>query len=256
VPDAGLGLDPEHEVWAQAPVLKVPLQPQVLAAPKQTIISVTAVEVQAVADARTVAFRLRWRDMTRDVACEQDLFPDGCGLMLPLDDNASFMMGSQGARVHILHWKALWQRDIDEGFQDVQDLHPNYWADTYWFAKGGWPHPVPAAFADERSHQWFPARQAGNPMSSWNRQQPVQELVAEGFGTLTAHEKTTARGRGAWRNGNWTVVIARDLVTDDPLDHQFGKGQPMVGFAVWDGTADNVGARKHFSMWTPFERQS
>ena len=45
------------------------------------------------------------------------------------------------------------------------------------------------------------------------------------------------------------------IFTDDPLDHQFGKGQPMVGFAIWDGTADNVGARKHFSMWTPFERQ-
>lgn len=255
VPDAAAALDPEHDLWTGAPPLTVPLQPQVLTTPKQTIISVTSVDVQAVADARLVAFRLRWRDMTRDHSYEQDLFPDACALMLPVDANASFMMGNQGARVHVLHWKALWQRDVDEGFQDVQDLHPNYWADTYWFAKGGWPHPVPAAFADPRSHAWFPARAAGNPMSSWDRRQPVQELLAEGFGTLTVHERATARGRGVWRNGTWTVVVARDLDTDDPLDYSFAKGQPLVGFAVWDGTADNVGSRKHYSMWTPFARE-
>ena len=57
-------------------------------------------------------------------------------------------MGGRNLPVEILHWKGIWQKDLDEHFQDVQDLHPNYWTDLYWFARGTFPYRVPEAFAD------------------------------------------------------------------------------------------------------------
>jgi hypothetical protein len=252
VADAAPAADPAAEIWSHAAAFEVSLVPQVMAMPKQTQITVTAVQVQAIADGSQIAFRLRWTDRTKDESYEQDLFSDACAVQFPLDDGAAFMMGHQGARVHILHWKALWQRDVDRGFQDVQDLHPNFWMDHYWFAKGGWPHAIPAAFEDPRSHVWFPARQAGNPMSIWDRVEPVQELLAEGYGTLTAHESSAAASKGIWSDGVWTVVIRRPLKTEDPLDSSFSEARGLVAFAVWDGSADNVGARKHHSSWIFF----
>ena len=163
-------------------------------------------------------------------------------------------MGKDGERVHILHWKALWQKDVDEHFQDVQDLHPNYWADLYWFAEGERPYPVPDAFRDSRSRQWFAAYAAGNPVSDIERKVPVEELTAEGYGSLTTHPAQATTGRGEWQDGEWAVVFLRPLRTGDDLDAQFWRGgRGNVAVAVWDGGENNVGGRKHWSNWIEYE---
>jgi hypothetical protein len=163
-------------------------------------------------------------------------------------------MGDDHHAVQILHWKALWQLDIDEHFQDVQDLHPNYWTDLYWFADGPAPNRVPGDFEDPRSHQFFAAYSAGNPLADFHRKTPVEELAATGFGSLTSHSEAVTGGRGAWRDGHWQVVFVRPMRTDDPLDYQFwpgGAGQ--VGVAIWNGSDGNVGGRKHWGNWADFE---
>jgi DMSO reductase family type II enzyme heme b subunit len=93
-------------------------------------------------------------------------------------------------------------------------------------------------------------------MANFDRTEPVDELVAEGFGTLTAQERRVTTGRGVWRDGRWAVVFARPLTSDDPLDYQFHLGaRGTVAVAVWEGSAGNVGGRKHWSNWVPFEVQ-
>jgi hypothetical protein len=171
----------------------------------------------------------------------------------PLDAGAAPMMGHQGAKVQILHWKALWQKDIDAGFQDVQDLHPNYWSDLYWFAEGKFPFPVQTSFRNPSSLQWFIAQSAGNPMAVFSRTQPIEELIAEGFGTLTHQKESASTGKGAWVNNTWAVVISRPLTTQDPADFQFHAGEKaQVAFAVWQGSAGNVGGRKQWTSWNEF----
>jgi hypothetical protein len=185
---------------------------------------------------------------------ETGRFTDAVAIQFPLTSNASFMMGAHGQRVQILHWKAIWQKDVDEHFQDVQDLHPNYWADLYWFAEGPAPYRVPDSFHRPESRAWFPAHQAGNPMSVFDQTQPVEELVAEGFGTLTHQGQSNSVGEAEWRNGVWTVVVRRPLRTDDPLDYQFFAGtHGQVAIAIWNGSSGNVGGRKHHSDWVEFE---
>jgi hypothetical protein len=234
--------------------VEIPLLPQNVTMPSVDTLSVASVKLQGLTDGRWIVWKLSWPDAAPDMNVDAGRFSDAAALQFPLDADASYMMGGPQMRVQILHWKALWQKDIDEGFQDVQDLHPNYWADLYWFAQGERPFPVPDAFADETSRQWFPALEAGNPVSAWRRTRPVEELVAEGYGTLTHQARSATLGRGVWRDGRWSVVFARPLATDDPLDFQFrARDRGQVGVAVWNGLDGNVGGRKQYSNWIRFE---
>jgi DMSO reductase family type II enzyme heme b subunit len=173
----------------------------------------------------------------------------------------SFMMGGKRSPVHILHWKALWQKDVDEHFQDVQDVHPNYWTDFYWFARPTdqspsvvSPYRVPDSFQNPVSHQWFTARQAGNPMARFHRTRPVEELTAEGFGSLATQDQCDTQAKGAWRDGRWYVAFVRPMVTDDREDVQLYAGShSQLGVAIWDGSAQNVGGRKQYSDWIAIE---
>jgi hypothetical protein len=249
-----LPLDPFAAAWRRALTVTIPLQPQNLAMPILEQATVGTVDLSALSNGRDIAWRLAWRDPAPAYSVDMARFSDAVALQFPLAEHASFMMGGPGARVHILLWKALWQRDLDAGFQDVQDLHPNYWSDLYWFAGENHPPRVPDDFGDPRSHAWFPARQAGNPLAVWERRQPVEELVAEGYGALTHKPGALASARGEWRDGVWAVVIRRPLRTADQNDYQIHRGLPgKVGIAVWDGTAAQVGGRKHYSDWIAFE---
>jgi hypothetical protein len=257
VADAAAGLDPGAAAWAGVKGLQVPLLPQQITMPRLMTASVTALEVQAMADRTRIAFRVQWADATKDELVEQSRFGDGVALQFPLDDDAAFTMGHAEGRVHILNWKAQWQRDVDRGFTDVEDLRPNTWSDLYWFVQGERPYRVPDSFRDERAHAWFPAKAAGNAVAQWDRKQPVEELVAAGFGTSTNRKQGTTSARGVWQAGRWTVTFLRPLQTGAPLDYPFdGSKQELIGFAVWDGSAENVGGRKHYSLWVPFTLQA
>ena len=245
--------DPLSEKWSAAPALDVPLQKQTIAMPMLETLTVESVRIQGLTDGDKIAWRLSWLDDTVDANVDTGRFSDAVALQFPMVRNAKFSMGERGQRVQILHWKALWQKDVDEHFQDVQDLHPNYWADLYWFAEGR-PYIVPASFSDPRSHAWFAAYSAGNPMSDIHRTLPVEELIAEGYGTLTSQRQSVTIGKGAWNDGEWSVVLARPMRTDDDLDFQFRRSsRNSVGIAVWDGSAENVGGRKHWTNWIPYE---
>ena len=240
--------------WWRAPYVEVELAAQQMARPMLEEQSIESLRVQALTDGTTIAWRVSWPDATPDGNVDVSRFTDAVAIEFPLDADALPMMGGEEARVQILYWKALWQKDVDVGFQDVQDVHPNFWSDLYWFAEGEFPYPVPEAFQSPMALQWFVANQAGNPMAAFSRRQPVQELVARGFSTLTNQPYSVTTAKGVWVRDRWAVVFRRPMRTDDPLDYQFEPGATaMVAFAVWEGSANNVGGRKHWSDWVEFE---
>jgi hypothetical protein len=250
-------LDPFSPEWDVWPALPLAVTPQIIAMPVLENPVIDQVRVQAVTDGTTILWRLSWLDATPDMNVDAARFTDAAAVQFPLHAEASYMMGDTGRSVQILHWKGVWQKDVDDHFQDVQDLHPNYWTDLYWFADGDFPYPVPSAFADTLSHVWFPAYRAGNPLADFHRREPVEELIAEGYGSLTPQKDSVTRGRGRWRNGRWGVVFARPLRSEDPLDYQFVPGgRGTVSVAVWEGSSGNVGGRKHWSLWFEFVVQA
>lgn len=251
VPPAG---DPFDPVWDEAPMLEVPLQPQTITRPMLQEVTIKTVRIRAMRDGRQIAWRLDWEAPTPAHNVDAGQFSDGVALQFPLQPNTPFMMGGPGLPVRILHWKALWQRDIDQGYQEVEDLHPNYHADFYWFATGQFPFPVAQSLSSPEARQFMPAMAAGNPVADPDRQTPVEELVAEGFGTATTVRSSPTAAHGAWREGKWTVVITRPLDPDDPLAAAIQSGSAdAVALAVWDGSAANVGGRKHWSAWVPMK---
>jgi hypothetical protein len=246
--------DPSGACWSDTPSLEIKLIPQAIAIPKLDRATVESVQIQSLHDGQKIAWRLVWSDPTPDATVDVSRFGDGVAIQFPLVADAPVTMGAKGKPVQTLYWKALWQKDIAEHFQDVEDLHPNFYSEFYWFAQGERPFRIPAAFQDPRSRIWFPAQQAGNPASIFDRKEPVQELTAQGFGTLTPHKDIATEGKGIWKNGRWEVVFMRPLTTTDPLDYQFKSGAAgLFAVAVWDGTSGNVGARKQYCNWLPLE---
>jgi len=90
-------------------------------------------------------------------------------------------------------------------------------------------------------------------MSVWSRTAPVQEMVAESWGSLTSQPESVTQGKGVWKDGEWHVVFVRPLKTEDQNDFQFAEMKGQMAFAVWEGSDGNVGGRKHWSNWTAYQ---
>ena len=245
-------LDPDNAAWGRQMDVTVDVLPQQITFPTLKEAAVKKLNVRALADKQWLGLRLEWEDATVDEMLETDKFTDAVAAEFPLGDatKTNPMMGDPQNPVYIVHWKAAWQRDIDKGRADVQDLHPAYWADPYPFVAGGHPYPVQESFESANSRRYLPGVAAGNPVSKISRTWPVEELQAEGFGSLADHRFQDARGKGAWANGKWRVVLLLPRETADPANPQFAaKSSTSMALAVWEGKSKNVGGRKH---WAPF----
>lgn len=239
--------NPFAPFWNDAAACDVKLLPQSMTTPALLGIGIDAISIRAARDAQDIAFRLTWTDTTPDQHVDTGRFCDAVALQFPLTPGASPMMGFGGGKVHIFHWKGIWQSDVEHGYQDDTDLHPFTYQDFYWFAEGC---SIRDSFKDPRSHAWLIAYSAGSPMAIFTRTQPVEECFAAGFGSLTTRPRRLVRGNGAWTRDTWTVVIQRALSTDDAEEHQFDPAKPtQVAFALWDGAKGQVGGRKMWSMW-------
>lgn len=249
--------DVNSQLWSSAPVTRVKMLPQNVIPPHNTHPSIDEVQVRSVHASGWIAFLLEWNDSTRNAIVDADKFVDQVAIQLPLDPKnpQNYMMGNKGGRVHIIHWKAIWQDDIELGYRDVQNAHPNYWVDMYHFheqplyAEGEFPQePYAEQFKTPEELNYMPGLYARNPVSVLNRTEPVEEAMAEGFGTFTTHPRQNARGWGKWENGKWRVIIARPLISDDANDAPLAD-TTSIAFAVWNGEFQNVGARKHYAPW-------
>jgi len=243
--------DPAASFWADAVRMDVMMMPQNMTMPMVDTPGAEVLAVAAATDGVDLAWRIEWADATQDATPDVDRFGDAVAIQFPLTEAASPMMGL-GGKVHILHWKAIWQTDIEQGFQDDGVTHPNTFHALAWFATSD---DLATGYTDERSRVWLTHHSAGNPMSNFSREQPVEETFAAGFGTLTSRSLSLTKARGRWADGRWSVVIQRPLApADDPEGFRLAAGgKSMVSFAVWGGSLGHVGGRKMWANWVPFE---
>ncbi|MEZ5098381.1 MAG: ethylbenzene dehydrogenase-related protein [Thermoleophilia bacterium] len=236
--------DPASEAWYEAAPIVVPLGPQQAVPPYLGSASIAELVVEALHDDDELALRLGWDDPSQDDLSGIGRFGDAVAVQLPTaaGGTPAITMGAPGAPVHVVQWRASWQRDLVER-TGVETLYPGLARDTI-------PEDV---FPAETAVLWYPGRAAGNAISAAGRSSSIQELVAEGFGTLTPLPDQRARGAAAWADGRWTVALGF------PLDRA-GAGDALapgtswpVAFAVWAGSDGNRGGRKHFADWKTLE---
>lgn len=231
-----IGNDPFSDIWKDVPENYVHLI--VLNARRDPI---TRVQFKAVANDKQIGFRVQWEDPVpnRSSSRHQD-FKDAVALEFALGDvllhthghnEPFFGMGNREKPVNIWQWRADWQQEI-EIKEELEQATGGQDMDMDVMIFGGEVNPVESL----------------NPF----REVPIEELNAEGFGTLTAQPKTkqNIRGKGVWKDGKWTVVFIRDRESLNKWDVQFNKKQPvLIAFAVWDGQHQDRNGRKTVSMW-------
>jgi hypothetical protein len=233
--------DPGSDAWYTTEPILVRLQPQQIATPFLQEAAIDQLTVEALHNGEEIAFRLGWKDESADDLPGIASFQDAVALQLPILAGVTppaITMGGAGAPVHILQWRASWQRDLRRR-TSVEDLYPHLvrdvTADDVLGAAGALPY--------------YPGRAVRNPLSAETRTTPVEEIVAEGFGSVTTLAEQRARGAGVHEDGSWSVTIGL------PLDRgeSFARLEPgsswPVAFALWLGSQGNRGARKHFADW-------
>ncbi len=228
-------LEPDSEFWQEIPSQDVHLIP--LNARRNPV---NRIQFQSVIYEGDFFVRLQWDDPTpnKSSSRHQD-FKDAVAVEFALGDvllhehghnEPFFGMGNRGKVVNIWQWRADWQQEIETKKQLEYATDGMQDHDVLIF--GGEVNPVEAL----------------NPF----RENPVEELNAEGFGTLTPQPltKQNVQGNGVWKDGKWTVVLSRSIRSLNKWDILLKKKEPiLVAFAVWDGSNSDRNGRKVVSMW-------
>jgi DMSO reductase family type II enzyme heme b subunit len=238
VPDS-----PTDPAWGQAPEYDAKLLLQDLVEPRLMTASTPSVRVRAITDHEKVAFRLDWDDDSENRLAGTSEFPDACAIQFPSQSDPTVpapQMGEKGRPVEVTYWNAAWQDSADGG-SSVKEIYPHAAIDHYPFqAKSLEKDP---AAQREMAQRYAPALALGNLMSG-PRQSAVEDLLAEGPGTLRRADALRSTGRGERTATGWSVVIAR------PLPAGFSANAPaQVAFAVWRGDQQEVGAKKMRTGW-------
>lgn len=237
---------PADAAWNAAATYTAALLAQDMVEPRLLQPSTPTVDVQALTDGTSVAFRLTWADDTKDDLPGTARFVDACAVQLPAAASANVpapQMGEAGGTVEISYWSAAWQAIVDGRPDTLAAIEPRAAVDHY---------PFEAASLAEGSKEqkdmelrYAPARAlsgASRPASG----KSVQDLRAEGPGTITPAAETRSAGKGVRDASGWQVVIVRPLP-----EGLRGQARSQVALAIWDGSHDEVGPRKMRSVWIP-----
>jgi hypothetical protein len=208
--------------------------------------STPEIQVKAITDGTEIAFRLEWPDETQNDMPGPKKFNDGCAIQLPAraDPNVPApQMGEPGKGVEISFWRADWQAIVEGRADNINALYPNASVDHY--PSEAKPLEKDPQAQAEAALRYAPARALGNRRAG-PRDQPVEDLIAEGPSTISPAPNAISKGKGIRTAKGWAVVISR------PLPAGFSAASPsQIALAVWEGSHIEVGARKMRTGWVP-----
>lgn len=232
--------------WQRVPIHRAELLLQDLVEPRLLEPSTTSLNVQAVTDGLQIAFRLTWNDTVIDDRPGPGRFSDACAVqVVPTlgPDLPAPQMGEMDRPVEISYWSAFRQAIVDGRSEDIRELYPGAVVDHYPFDA---PPLAPGSTEQEAaSRRYAPARAAGNPVAGpWD--DPVEDLVAAGPGSLRPASSQVSSGGGRHTGDGWEVVIVRPMPPASGDHHR-----SHLAFAVWQGGRGEVGARKMRTGWVP-----
>jgi hypothetical protein len=238
--------NPGDPAWNGVPEHVAQLLPQDLVEPRLLTPSTPEVRVRAITDGSLIALRLEWSDANRDDAPGPGKFVDACAIQVPAKIDSDLpdpQMGQPGKGVQVVYWRADWQASVDGRGDTIQDLYPNASVDHYPFQAKGLEKGSEAE--KEMARRYAPALALGKERAG-PRTVPVENLIAEGPGTLAPGGDFGGKGKGVFGEKGWSVVIIRKL--PEGLAPNL---RTHVALAVWQGSNQETGARKMRSGWIP-----
>lgn len=230
------GLDPNSPAWDDAQQAEIPLTAQEVTYPFGGG-TVASVAVKALHHDHSLYLRVEWADDTRDVATDAvNHFADAVAIEFPATAKSSVpsvCMGQADDGVNVWQWRADRQQRATVW---PRGAHPNGYVDEY---------PLRTKLA-------YPALDVGNPVARTH--QAAQDLVAEGFGTLSPASVQAVKAHGVFEEsqakGTWAVVFRRPFAKPGPGQPGFAvRDKSDVAFAVWQGQEDERNGRKSVSQF-------
>jgi len=202
--------DPDDPAWDQAPAITFPLVANVIKEPRLYYSLNDAVTVRALFNDRALALRLDIDDRTYSVPGD------------PLE-------------------KRYRQKGVTPTADAAAVEFPRRISTTSekpWFRHGDPKHPV---------NLWYWRAPSVEPA------QPEAVIVMDAAGPdqpPAPRQDAAVVGSGRWKDGQWRIVLARPLVTDDARDVSFAVGRYIpIAFADWDGWAGQQGGRHTLTPW-------
>ncbi len=193
--------------------------------------AVMELKVAALHDGKSIAFRLRWHDETRDDrALGKSKLPDGVALQFSSESNPPlFGMGSLHQPLNQWHWKAF-HPDRIATFFDL--LHDEGYPRDFAGSVSGAPNTKPPAGLLQPETKATSSSVVGPGTASANRGD-------SGIEVLPTHVE-----------GEWQVIVRRSLKGKAKEDITFTPGGTSeFCCAVWNGSAGDYGPRKSVSIW-------
>ncbi|HMV50089.1 MAG TPA: ethylbenzene dehydrogenase-related protein [Blastocatellia bacterium] len=241
---------PNDAAWNEAPEHQAKLLLQDLVEPRLMKASTGEVRVRAITNGSEVAFRLQWDDKTQNDLPGPARFLDACAVQVPAKLEANVpdpQMGGQGKMVEITYWRADWQAAVNGRPDSLKEMYPNAGINGYPFEANSLEKG--SAAQQEMATRYAPARALGNRRVG-PRETPVEDLIADGPGTLSPAPASSggggSKGKGVKSENGWSVVITRKM----PNGLAPG-ARTQVAFAVWEGGHNETGARKMRTGWVP-----
>lgn len=200
-------------------------------------------QAQAAYDGEQVAFRLTWKDATKnDSPIRTEDFEDLASLQIFKGDSEPFLgMGAKDGVLELWLWRASWgHAPLSE--RGILDDYPFDRA-IYKELTKAHPKGLP---------DFLTARAAGNLHADAGRTLSGLSLEAKGFGTLTLRPRASqlVTTTAAWRDGVWTVVLRRPLAVNADAGLTIKPGDHLsAAFAIWDGQARDRNGQKMVSIW-------
>lgn len=220
-------VQPQADAWEDAPSQTVELHAQQMAVPYGGG-STDEVEVRALTNGSTVAFRLAWSDPTRDAdLAAPHNYSDAAAVMFGTGELPPITMGAVGDPVNIWYWRAAWK--ANESAYGSGDMY------SYNHAMAG----INAK----------PGNAVGNPLSKARYDRFAQNYYAEGFGSTSYAPSQPVQAKATRTEDGWAVTFERDRSAAGEFDVQFDTNEDIyVAFAVWNGSADEVNGQKSITL--------
>jgi hypothetical protein len=239
-------LDPADPAWNNAPEHAAKLLVQDLVDPRLMKPSTPEVLARALTNGADIAFRLSWTDAVRNDLPGPGRFLDACAIQIPAKiepDLPDPQMGQSGKPVEIAYWRADWQATVNGRPDNINSIYPNATVDHYPFeAKSLEPG---SAAQQAMAKRYAPSAAVGNRRVG-PRDFPVEDMIAEGPGTLAPASRGVSRAKGVYGKLGWSVVIVRPLPAG-----LAPRVRTNIAFAVWEGSHEESGARKMRTGWIP-----
>ena len=246
VPDP-IDLKNGTKAFESAPVARFPIVGQIMEPGRAFHPPATSVTVQAIYDAESIGFLVRWHDMRAEKTGK-----NGPSLPVPPEEEESASGAAPGAG----------QPTGTNPFGDAE-VAPAQKTEKDPFAEETPAAEQPSEFSDAMAIQipsvlpsgarkpYFIFGDAQNSVDLWffdlARPEPLQ-LTGRGSADIAANDTGDLTGVANYDQGEWSVIFKRPLRPSSGASFSPGGFMP-IAFSVWDGFSRERGNRRGLTVW-------